>query len=60
MSQHFNPSKAGHKQAERINLALTEQLMMVMFIAIVAFALFSLLGHQVHALYAHLDAGFAR
>lgn len=50
----------GHKQAERINLALTEQLMLVMFVAIVAVALFSLVGGEVQALYADLDAGFVR
>ena len=50
----------GHKQAERINLALTEQLMLVMFVAIVAVALVSLLSGEVQAMYADLDAGFVR
>jgi hypothetical protein len=60
MQRNFVHSREGHKQAERVNLALTEQLMLVMFVAIVAVALFSLLGGEVQAIYAALDAGFVR
>jgi hypothetical protein len=60
MHRNHITAQEAHRQAERVNLALNEQFLLIMCIAIVLFAIFSLLGGQVTALYTHIDAGFTR
>lgn len=60
MHRNYITAQEAHRQAERVNLALNEQFLLVVCIAIVLLAGFSLLSGQVTALYAHIDAGFTR